>query len=66
MADKFSRLLEKLVIAKMTHADNALKCPKRGRSFDYGKAAGIYQGFCLAEQMMNDILKEDDNDKRSF
>lgn len=62
--DRFNLLLTRLLEEKSKHADIALRTPKRGRSFDYGQASGIYLGYCQVEKLMNDILKEDDNGRR--
>lgn len=63
--DRFSRLLEKIAVTKIAHADSALKCPPEKTEYGYGRVSGIYQGLCQVEQMMNDILKEDDNVTRN-
>lgn len=63
--DRFSKLLERIAVMKVTHADTSLRTPKEPTSFEYGKASGVYLGYCQVEQVMNDILKEDENAKRS-
>lgn len=61
---KLERLLDAIVRAKLQHSDSSLRNPSNRDSFEYGRVTGIYQGLCSVEVMINDILKEDENNER--
>lgn len=55
---KFIEALEK---RKREYADTTLNRPTDPTEFGYGKASGVYQGFCLAGQLFLDIIGEEDD-----
>lgn len=53
--------IERLRRTKDEYSHDSLARPKDKTEFGYGQASGKYLGLCLAEQLFNEVIGEEDD-----